>query len=50
MRRQRMLKWGMLVASGAIIFQAPTCVVWSLLNTALFGVTAAGAIGILRNL
>jgi len=50
MRCQRLLKWGMLVASGAVILQAPTCIPWSLLNTALLGVTAAGAFGILRNL
>lgn len=50
MNRNRMVRWSLLVGSGALLLQTTSCFVLELIQTALLGVTAAGAVGILRNL
>jgi hypothetical protein len=49
MKRNRILRWTLLIGSGTILLQT-SCFFWDLINTTLLGITAAGAIGILRNL
>ena len=49
MNRYRILRWALLVGSGTILLQT-SCFFWDLLDTTLLGITAAGAIGILKNL
>ena len=49
MKRNRILRWTLLMGSGTVLLQT-SCVLWDALNTTLLGITAAGAIGILRNL
>ena len=42
---------GVLVGSGAVIFQATTgCFFWQVINTILLGVAAAGGYAVLRNI
>jgi hypothetical protein len=40
----------MLIAGGALLLQTTSCLTLELIQTGLLGVTAAGAIGVLRNL
>lgn len=50
MRRQQILRWTLLIGSGAVLFQTTTgCILWEVLNTVLLGVAAAGGYVILRN-
>ena len=50
MRRARMMRWGVLVASGAVLMQTTGCLALEFLQTIFLGISAAGALAILRNL
>lgn len=50
MRRAWMMRWGVLVASGAVLMQTTGCLALEFLQTIFLGISAAGALAILRNL
>jgi hypothetical protein len=50
MKLSRVYRWGLLVGSGAVVFQAAACSPWFEGLTALFtGVTAGAALWLVRN-
>ena len=50
MKRDRIVRWGLLIGTGALLLQTASCLALEVLQTGLLGITAAGAVGILRNL
>ena len=50
MKPQRWMRWGLLVGGAMCLFQTTSCLALEALQTVFLGITAAGAVGILRNL